>query len=154
MNKKTLNEFIDHGCGFPVVLKNVPMKKFQGKWIPDINYNALEKNVLILLCHKPFKLTGHEIRFIRLYFEMTLQEFAKRFGVQHPTVIKWEKFKNHPTNMTMGTEKDIRLFIIGNLIGKRKIADLYNELEQNPFGSKNSIESLHPIEVDMERIAI
>ena len=154
MYKKALNEFIDYGCGFPVVLKNVPMKKNHGKWTPDINYNALEKSVLLLLCHKPFKLTGHEIRFVRLYFEMTLQGFAKRFGVQHPTVVKWENFKNHPTNMTMGTEKDIRLFIIGHLIGKRKIDDLYNELEQNSFGSKKSIESLHPIEVDMERIAI
>ena len=151
MKKKILKEFIDYGCGFSVVLKNVPMKKFYGKWIPDIDYNALEKCVLLMLCHKPVKLTGNEIRFIRLYFEMTLQEFAKRFGVQHPTVVKWENFKNNPTSMTLGTEKDIRLFIIGHLIGKRKIADLYNELEQKPL---KSTDSHYPIEVDMERIAV
>ncbi|MFI5343118.1 MAG: hypothetical protein ACHQUC_02740 [Chlamydiales bacterium] len=87
MQRKIVEEFIDYGCGFPIVLRNLPMIKVHGKWVPDVNYNHLEKAVLLLLCHKPFKMTGNEIRFIRFYFEMTLQEFAKRFGVQHPTVI-------------------------------------------------------------------
>jgi DNA-binding transcriptional regulator YiaG len=112
MERKIERQFVDHGCGFPVLLLNVPMIKVRGKWIPDINYEMLEKSVLLDLCHKPYKLTGSEIRFIRLYFEMTLQAFGKRFGVQHPTVIKWEKCNAAPTNMTLGTEKDIRLFVI------------------------------------------
>jgi len=154
MDKTIQNEFIDYGCGFPVLLKNVPMRKVHGKWIPDVNYNELEKSILIMLCHKPFKLTGNEIRFIRLYFEMTLKEFANRFGVQHPTVVKWENFKNDPTNMTLGTEKDIRLFLIGHIKGKRKIADLYTEFEQKPFRTNRSVEPLQTIEIDMEGVAI
>lgn len=147
--KKIMEEFIDYGCGFPVIFRNLPMIKIQGKWIPDINYNDLEKTILILLCHKPFKLTGNELRFIRLYFEMTLQEFAKRFGVQHPTIIKWENFKDDSTNMSLGTEKDIRLFIINHVLGLRQVGKLYKELENTELNSKHS----EPIEIDMEQLA-
>lgn len=147
--RKIVKEFIDYGCGFPVVIRNVPFIKIQGKWMPDINYNELEKVILILLCHKHFKLTGNEIRFTRLYFKMTLQEFAKRFGVQHPTVIKWENFKNESTNMSLGTEKDIRLFIVNKILGFAKVGKLYNELEGTEINSKHN----EPIQIDMEKLA-
>ena len=150
MERKIESQFIDHGCGFPVILLNVPMIKVREKWIPDIDYEMLEKTVLWDLCHKPYKLTGSEIRFIRLYFEMTLQAFAKRFSVQHPTVVKWEKFKNTSTNMTVGTEKDIRLFVIKELRGKSYIGDLYTELEQAHL-DMTSHEA--PIQVDIEKLA-
>lgn len=150
MERKIESQFIDHGCGFPVLLLNVPMIKMRGKWIPDFDYEMLEKSVLLDLCRKPYKLTGNEIRFIRLYFEMTFQAFAKRFGVQHPTVVKWEKFKDASTNMTLGTEKDIRLFVIKELRGKKYIGDLYTELEQAHLDM-----SAHegPPQVDIEKLA-
>jgi len=150
MERKIQRQLIDYGCGFPVVLLNVPMIKVRGKWIPDIDHNLLEKSVLVDLCHKPFKLTGSEIRFIRLYFEMTLQVFAKRFGVQHPTVVKWENFKNAPTNMSVGTEKDIRLFVINQLMGQKSIGALYLELEKTPFEVPFQEEPLH---LDIEQLA-
>ena len=150
MEKKIEHQFVDYGCGFPVLLLNVPMIKVRGKWIPDINYEMLEMSVLLDLCHKPYKLTGNELRFIRLYFEMTLQAFAKRFGVQHPTVVKWEKCKNAPTNMTRGTEKDIRLFVIKELRGKKYVGDLYIELEQAFLGV--SQDEILP-QIDIEKLA-
>ena len=150
MTKKYKAQHIDYGCGFPVMLINVPMIKVQGKWIPDVNYNDLEESVLLLLCHKPMRLTGSEIRFIRLYFDMTLQEFAKRFGVQHPTVVKWENFKDSATNMTVGTEKDIRLFVIKELKGQRSIGALYTELEKTPF---DVFAHEEPLQLDMEKLA-
>lgn len=151
MKRKIQKHFIDYGTGFPVVLLNVPMVSLEGKWTPDINYNELEKAILIFLCHKPCKLTGNEVRFIRLYFEMTLKNFAKRFGVQHPTVVKWENFKNSATNMSIGTEKDLRLYIIAQLLNPRKIGDLYIELETNPFLLNVSE---NPIQLDVEKLAM
>lgn len=150
MERKIERQFVDYGCGFPVLLFNVPMMKVHGKWIPDFDYEMLEKSVLLDLCHKPYKLTGNEVRFVRLHFNMTLQAFAKRFGVQHPTVVKWEKFKNDSTNMTLGTEKDIRLFVIKELRGKRYIGDLYTELEQAHL---NMTTQENPIQVDIEKLA-
>lgn len=150
MERKIKAHHIDYGCGFPIVLLNVPMIKIRGEWTPDINYNELEKSALLMLCHKPLKLSGNEIRFIRLYFEMTLQEFAKRFGVQHPTVVKWENYKDASTNMSLGTEKDIRLFIIKELKGQRYIGALYSELEQKSFDILTQEE---PMQLDIEQLA-
>lgn len=124
-------EFIDHGFGFPVRLLNVPMTKIRGVWTPKINYTELSKLVLKGLALKSARLTGNEIKFIRLSFELTLEEFAKRFDVSHPAVIKWEKNEDSPTNIQWSTEKDIRLFIYKNL-SQEIFLELYNRLEEKP----------------------
>jgi hypothetical protein len=132
MEKKVKKLFVDHALGFPVTLINVPMIKVRGAWTPDINYNAFEKTVLHILCWKPARLTGNEIRFIRLHFEMTLQAFAKRFAVTHAAVIKWEKNGNRPTPMNWTTEKDLRLFVLTKLSTNPKhVAELYAALEES-----------------------
>ena|SRR3989338_7668569 len=147
MEKKIQKVFIDHGLGFPIKLLNVPMIKVRGKWTPNINYTLLADIVLETLCWKPAKLTGDELKFIRQYFEMTLQEFAERFYVTHAGVIKWEKAKNKPIRMTWTTEKDIRLFILSRLEEKPKeIVQLYENLEKAP--SKN----IHPLELDVKKL--
>ncbi len=153
MEKKILNQFIDYGCGFPIVLRHVPMVKVEGKWVPNINYSKLEKIVLLMLCHKQVKLTGNEVRFIRFYLEMTLDAFAKRFGVKHPTVIKWEGFKDKHTNMSLGTEKDIRLCLMGHLTGKKQISALYHELASLSLSPTEHQENIE-LDLDLEKIAI
>jgi hypothetical protein len=148
METKTEKEFIDRGFGFPVHLLNVPMIKVRGVWTPKIDYNALAKVVLHALTHKPSPLSGSEVAFIRLHFEMTFQEFATRFAVSHPAVIKWEKAKSHPTKMNWTTEKDIRLFILSKLSADpSKFAGLYGEL-QTPAKNRAT-----PIQVDGMKIA-
>lgn len=135
METRIQKEFIDTGFGFPVWLVNVPMVKMRDTWTPKINYNELARVILRLLSGKRSRLTGNEIKFIRTYFEMTLQEFAKRFCVTHVAVLKWERIKNASTTMNWTTEKDIRLFILSQL-GSRpgEIAKLYAVLEALPEG--------------------
>jgi hypothetical protein len=133
METKIQKEFIDHGFGFPVRLVNVPMVKVRGEWTPNINYNHLAEALLFVLSHSPARLTGHQIRFIRTHFNMTLDKFAKRFCVTHAAVIKWEKTQQEPTAMNWSMEKDIRLFILSKLaVGAKQIAALYQELEALP----------------------
>lgn len=153
MEKKILDQFIEYGCGFPIVLRHVPMVKVEGKWVPNINYNKLEKVVSLMLCHKQVKLTGNEVCFIRFYLGMTLDAFAKRFGVKHPTVIKWEAFKDKHTNMSLGTEKDIRLCLMGHLTGKKQISALYNELASLSLSPTEHQENVE-LDLDLEKIAI
>ena len=62
MKKKIQNRFIDYGCGFPILLRHVPMVEYQGEWVPAINYNALDKAILIALCYKNSRLTGNPFR--------------------------------------------------------------------------------------------
>ena len=126
---KTQRRFTYDGFGFPVVLENVPMMKARGVWTPNVDYNALAKALLQVLAQHPSRLTGAEVRFIRHYFQLTLQRFAERFAVSHPAVIKWEKAQQQPTGMGWATEKDIRLFILTELGSPAKgIVGAYRQL--------------------------
>ena len=53
--------------------------------------------------------------------QMTLQDFAARFGVTHPSVMKWEKQADEPTRMSWSTEKDLRLFGLLQAEGETRI---------------------------------
>ncbi len=141
MERKIQKQFVDEGFGFKVRLWNVPMIKVRGAWTPEINYNELAKVVLLALCHKPARLTGAEVRFVRQQLEMTLQAFAGRFCVTHVAVIKWEKTGNKNTSMAWTTEKDLRLFILSKFDPKAtEIAKLYTELEKERAESGPSVE--------------
>ena len=60
---------------------------------------------------------------------MTLEQFAERFDVTHPAVLKWEKTKSHATGMAWTTEKDIRLFAMKQLAPKaQEFVDVYEQL--------------------------
>ena len=116
MSKKIQKSYIDYGLGFPVQILDAPLKKIQGEWALDLNFEKYEKTVLFALALKPARLTGNEVKFIRHHFAMDLKKFGKRFGdVAHSAVIKWEKFSDEPTNMNWATEKDIRLAIVDKL---------------------------------------
>ena len=97
MTTKIVAKYIDRGFGFPIVLEQVPMVQVRGKWTPAINYVQLAHAVLRHLAGLDGRLTGHQVRFVRLHFEMTLQAFAARFGVSHVAVLKWEQRGNKPT---------------------------------------------------------
>lgn len=129
MERKTEALWIDEGFGFPVKIRNVPMVKVRGHWTPEINYMQLAKTVLLVLTTKPARLTGAEVKFIRTHFELTLKDFAERFDVSHPAVMKWEAAKQKATSMNWSTEKDIRLFVLSRLGEDKSIIAVYKQLE-------------------------
>ncbi len=148
MQTKVQKEFTDTGLGFPIRLLNVPMVKVRGAWTPRVNYNELALAALHTLARKSLRLTGAEVRFIRMHFEMTLQGFAKRFCVTHAAVLKWENAGNKPTAMNWATEKDIRLFALSKLAPKAdEWVRLYDELEALPEGKPG------PISLDTRKLA-
>jgi DNA-binding transcriptional regulator YiaG len=112
---KIASEYIEYGCGFPVKLRNVPMIEEQGESIPYINYNKLDKYILLEICKMPYRLTGNQVRYIRLYFEKTLKQFADILKVKHSSIIHWEKQKDNIAKITWGTELSIRLFVLYQL---------------------------------------
>jgi DNA-binding transcriptional regulator YiaG len=140
MQTKIQKKYTDQSLGFPVVLLNAPMIKVRGEWALHVNYNEYQKAVLKLIAHKPSRLTGSEISFIRKYFEMTARSFADRFSVKHSAVLKWEKQYDKGTNMTWSTEKDIRLFILDELEKKAAaLRELYHFLEDVAQGPSEPI---------------
>jgi hypothetical protein len=133
--RKRARSFVYHGFGFPLVLENVPMVKVRGVWTPDVRYNAIQRVLLAVLAAKPCRLTGQEVHFIRLSQDLTLSAFARRFGVTHPAVLKWERAGGRPTGMTWTTEKDVRLFALTALNAKpTEFVGVYRRLETPPSG--------------------
>ena len=130
MKKKIRKRFVYEGLGFPIILKNISIIKKHGEIIPDIDFNRLQKIVLLNLCHKNEPLTGNEIRFIRKFFEMTLTEFGKNFGCSHAAVMKWEKYGNRFAKIEPTTDVYIRLFVFSHLNRKNNaFKELYEHLD-------------------------
>ena len=131
MDRKIQKKYVDNALGFPVVLLNAPMLKVRGEWALHVNYNGYQRAVLLLLAHKPARLTGNEVHFVRAHFELTVRAFAKVFSVKHPAVLKWEAKGNKPTRMSWSTEKDIRLFVLDKLDEKdSELRELYRSLRE------------------------
>lgn len=148
MKKKIQKIYQDHGFGFPVTLLNMPMIEVRGEWVPDINQKELQAIVLETLVLKHGRLSGNEVRFIRLFAEMTLEQFAERFDVTHPAVLKWERAKNQTTGMNWTTEKDIRLFAFNRLEPKAKrFVVVYEQLSQVAPAKAQAIK------IDMDRLS-
>lgn len=91
--KKT-RTMVYNGFGFPITLIDAPIRKVLGEEILAIDMNRLQITVLKLLIFKPTPLTGEQLRFIRKFLGMSTTAFAKKFGVTHPTILKWEKNQN------------------------------------------------------------
>lgn len=140
METKVLETYTYNGFGFPVVIKNATFAYILDDWLLHINHRELEETVLRLLAHSNARLTGKQVRFIRDIFMMTLQQFADRFDVTHPAVIKWESTGNKPTGMNWATEKDIRLAVISRLNDDSAIGPAYRELESKPTKTEQHIE--------------
>ena len=112
------------------------MIKTRGHWTPKINYAQLSNVVLEALANKQARLTGDELKFIRNKFEMTLSEFAERFYVTHPAVLKWERQKDKQTKMNWATEKDVRLFIYTKISKDNTLNKVYKQLSEEASDRK------------------
>lgn len=81
----------------------------------NIDFNKLQKSVLLHLCFKKTPLTGDEVRFIRKYFSLTTTAFAELFGHTHSAVLKWENQDSDIARINPATEVYIRLKILSFL---------------------------------------
>ncbi|HIJ72533.1 MAG TPA: hypothetical protein HPP83_00385 [Candidatus Hydrogenedentes bacterium] len=130
-NERVQKNYVDYGFGFPVVFGKVRMVKVEGEWAPDIDYGLAEKCVIQAIPNKPGPLTGNQVRFIRLHFNMTLTRFGERFGVSHVAVKKWEDKGEDRTGMRWAIEKDLRLFVLKQVnVDANDFVKLYDGLEQ------------------------
>lgn len=146
---KIQEEYTYHGAGYEVILHHVPMIKIGDEWVFNINMSIIDQLVFESIPHTPSRLTGNQLRFIRVYAGMTLKAFADRFGVSHPAVKKWENAGDAPTNMAWSTEKDIRLFVLseGNA-SAGEFMQCYTDLIAEPTAKPA------PIHIDVDTMAV
>lgn len=142
--KKIIKELKYDGCGFPLILKNVPAEKIRGQIEPIINYKALGARVVASLSLKMTPLTGNQVKFIRLYFDLSLRDFASLYGLTHAAVKKWENYENDFANISPAIEKTIRLDSLFRL--GLKPVEFYKKVEE----LKDIASTLHNRIVDHE----
>jgi DNA-binding transcriptional regulator YiaG len=148
--EKLVKRFTYDGLGFPLILTDVVLVKARGVWTPAIDYNKLQKVVLVALSHKPFPLTGNEVHFVRACFEMTLQTFGKYFGVTHVAVMNWEKTKNQPAKISPPAELYVRLFILDKLkISNQIFRETFREFDIQKIAKeqKSSVKEARPLQL-------
>lgn len=154
MEIKRVKRFIYEGLGFPVALINVSLVKKRDVWTPAIDYNKLQKAVLLALAHKPAALTGDEIHFIRTYFEMTLENFGKHFGVTHVAVLTWEKMGDKQARINPTTELCIRLFILEKLnMNNQVFREAFREFDMASIAKISSPKTRRPITLPGAHVA-
>jgi DNA-binding transcriptional regulator YiaG len=112
MKTKIQKSYIYEELGFPVHLTHVPMIEIRGEFTLDIDFNKLQKAVLMHLSHKKTPLTGNEVKFIRKYFSLTTSAFGHLFGYSHSAVLKWENQGDAIARMAPTTEIYLRLYIL------------------------------------------
>lgn len=148
-NYKT-ETFLYEGLGFPIKLVNVPMRKVFGEWALDINLGKLQRDVLHALIYKIQPLSGAELRFIRIYFELTTTSFGKAFGVTHAAVLKWESGQG---NIPPTTELCIRLYALDRLRAKNEeFGRLYHKISIETLSlHKKKKQTIEPLEFYTDR---
>jgi DNA-binding transcriptional regulator YiaG len=107
---KIIDEYRADELGLPVLIKRVPIIEIDGREVMDIDYTKISEVLFAALIIKPFPLTGAEVRFMRLFMGLTLENLANSLHVTHPTILSWEKCGNEPTKMTDSTEAILRIF--------------------------------------------
>lgn len=142
MKKKNVKNFTYEGLGFPIELTNVEMLLIDEEWCPKVDVKKISENVMRLLPFQEERLTGSQIHFIRIYFEMSLRKFAKEVVKEsHMAVSKWEKFNHKSTNMDSNTEIMLRLFIFEKICvktakEKKAFFDNYQLIKDAPLLKK------------------
>jgi len=111
MSKKLVKNYIYRELGFPIELHDVEMVFFDGEFHPKIDVRKTADLAIKSLVSQKARLTGNQIKFIRVYLSMSLREFAKIVNESHMAVKKWEDFKDKPTNMDRNIEIMLRLHI-------------------------------------------
>ena len=106
MTRKTIKF---NGFGFPVILVNVPMKIEYDDEIPDINFNLIQKQLFHALLHKPTRLSGAEVKFLRHHLALTQDQFSKILKVERSLISKWEGRVLKASGMSTHVEIFLRL---------------------------------------------
>lgn len=123
-----------NGLGFPVLLENVHFNYIRGEWLPRIDVEKVATEVFKLLPTKPAKLTGNEIKFIRVYLDKSKPAFGEIFKLSHTAVTKWEKAENAAAPISPSQEMVLRLYLEDYLnVGDKKFYQAYKSCQRSVY---------------------
>lgn len=113
---KVLETYIFTGFGFDILLKNVVMKKAHGEEYPDINMNELKLLAAKALLRNQQRLTGHQLKFLRTFVQMSFDDVSKKIHIASSTLRSWENKGAEFTGLGLDQEKAFRIMIISKIL--------------------------------------
>lgn len=132
--EKVVKDYIYDGLGFPILLQRVVFHQVRGEWLPHIDIEALADLVFKALPSKPAKLTGNEIKFIRVYLNKSKPAFAGIFKLSHTAITKWERAENLFAPISPSQEMALRLYLEDYLnVSHGEFYKVYKSLETSLY---------------------
>jgi len=95
--------------------------KGHGKCLEITDINGLHNSIAHQLVNYRKRLSGAEIRFLRVEMGMAQKRLADCLGVDEQTVSLWERSKRRPT---VAAERMMRLLYLEHADGKTKVAKM------------------------------
>ncbi|MFA5582612.1 MAG: hypothetical protein WDA09_00225 [Bacteriovoracaceae bacterium] len=145
MKKETkfLDEYKTRINGISVVFQNVPYEEAWGSKVIGINFHSkeLEKKIcLTLLKHQPI-LTGGILKYIRSYFDYSLQKMNDEFfGKTKATLSEWESNLDKPINADSAIREKIYAKLLA-VFQSKMLVDLLDTVEKDaePYTDENPL---------------
>jgi putative transcriptional regulator len=99
--------------GLPnVILKDIEIRrcpKCGTQEVPIPRVSELHRTIAVALVHKPARLLGTEIRYLRKYLGWSAVDFASHMGVTPETVSRWEHEKE---SISSPSDRLLRLIVV------------------------------------------
>lgn len=92
-----------------------------GRCLEIDDIEGLHRSIAHHLVHYRKRLSGAEIRFLRVEMGMSQKRLADSLGVDEQTISLWERSKRRPT---VAGERMLRLLYLEHVNGKTKVADM------------------------------
>jgi len=93
MSRKTIQYQI---CGLDYIYLRVPVAKTKdGEEYIDLPMDTIDKTIAKHLIENKIPIRGAEVIFLRKSLGMSLNDWAKKFGMSAAGVLKWEKSKDN-----------------------------------------------------------
>lgn len=92
-----------------------------GRCLEIDNIEGLHRTIAHHLVNYRKRLSGAEIRFLRIEMGMSQKRLADSLGVDEQTVSLWERSKRRPT---VAAERMLRLMYLEHADGKTKVAEM------------------------------
>jgi DNA-binding transcriptional regulator YiaG len=117
--------------GIPVTLKGIKIIRCEscGNQDPIIpRLNKLMRVIALAVIHKPYRLKGEDVRFLRKHLEMTGEQFSRLIHVDKTTLSKWENNDDR-----IGEQSDRLIRVIALALGdglKEEFKELIRHFEE------------------------
>lgn len=117
---KILENYIFKGFGFDVLLKNVKIKMIDGEEYPAINLNELKNIIAKNLLSSKHRLTGNQLKFVRTYLQLSLDNISEKIHIPSSTLRSWENKGSEFTGFSLEQEKAFRIFAVNYIFDQEK----------------------------------